>query len=406
MCDFLNSSEQLESVKELFQDKNISATDFDLKEIFVALEWNAKVDALRAWATSEKGVDPKAFDKAHHRWRILERLGGNPRNTREFVNLFCTRHSVKFSFDGRLTARDLGREPDIGSLADSLYLTGQELALPADMRKKEAISAALTEFNSNQKDAQLTAAQAAIIAPNAPAADDEWHKLAAAIADPSKQSHGYTIRALQTTIWQIKRKLVNDPKLPLEHHLMSVLTGPQGSGKTTFWNQFFTPLTGFIYPANFDELHDSANHDLWRHPVVLFDEMANAQRADMNIVKKAITADFFKSRMHYLHTSSYIRNAATMVGATNSTLGRIMFDTTGLRRFAPIQTLHGPSAAGDVAKVDWQALNSVNMLSLWHSVDHTAAHPLQSDPAAKAEWLNLDRSRTGNRHRGKLRKGL
>src|SRR5690606_14201247 len=98
-----------------------------------------------------------------------------------------------------------------------------------------------------QRDAHTHAACAAIIAPTAPPADDQWQQLAEAFAEQDKQSHGYTIRILQTAIWQLKRKLLNDPRYPVTDHLMCVLTGPQGSGKTSLWHKFFQPLAEFVY---------------------------------------------------------------------------------------------------------------------------------------------------------------
>lgn len=390
MSEYLNPNVQLEVVKDLYSTANLQSAGFDLNVLFCNLKWNDKVDQLRRWACNERGVPTKEFDKAHHIWRINERLGGYPRDVVEFVDLFCARHDVQIRFDNTMCATGLGLEPDAGSLSTDIYLLGAQLNLPISMRGKDAIAEALAKFTRTNRDNQIAAAQAAIIAQPSPHADAEWQRLAEAFADPKEQSHGYTIRVLQSTIWQVKRKLVNDPAYPVTDHQMMILTGPQGSGKTTVLTSFFSPMHQFVYMADFQQLTDSKNFDLWRHYIVFFDEMAYAQRTDIDSVKNAITSTHRTSRLHHSHSSANIRNCSTFVGATNGSLGTILYDKTGLRRYAPIATMSAPHlAATGVPVVNWNTINSINFALLWQSVDHTAAHPLMSDSMACDEWRTI-----------------
>lgn len=390
MSEYLNPSDQLKAIKELFSNANIAAQSYDLKALFAQFDPKVKPVELRAWAC-ERGVDQKAFDKAYHFYRAQERLGGYPDNVVELVDLFCKKHHVSVAFDSTITADDsLGRDSDLGSLTNDIYLCGAELHLPMAMRSKEAIGEALSKFVRTSRASQVTHARNSIIAATLPQAMDEWQRLAEAFADESQQSHAYVIRALQASVWQVKRKLVNNPAYPVTDHLMTILTGPQGSGKSTFWQKFFSPLAAFVYPADFKQLRDGKNFDLWRHPIVFFDEMAYAAKADIDEVKNAITSTHRTSRLHHSHSAANIRNSATFFGATNGSLGSIIFDKTGLRRFAPIATKAAPRAENEGrAVVDWEAINDIDFTRLWQSVDHTAAHPLVADSVARSEWAEI-----------------
>jgi hypothetical protein len=167
-------------------------------------------------------------------------------------------------------------------------------------------------------------------------------------------------------IWQVKRKLHG---LPVMEHLMPVIFGPQRIGKTEAVKRLLGPIQEISDPsADMAFLKD--NRELFRLATfyaVFFDEMANAERADVNILKQRISSDVVRWRMMRTTRLASAPNVATFIGATNTEIGEMLYDPTGLTRF---YQLHAPD------KLDWDAINNINYEDLWASVDHKAELPI------------------------------
>ncbi len=131
---------------------------------------------------------------------------------------------------------------------------------------------------------------------------------------------------------------------------------------------------------------------MWDFPVVLLDEMESAERSDMDGVKNAMTRYTKSGRAMYSGTTNTVRVRSTFWGTANGTLGDKIADTTGVQRFGPVPTKHKPvpeNIAAGLPVMNYEDINSTDFLKLWQSVGHLAAHPLQSDPEARAEWVQL-----------------
>ena len=255
----------------------------------------------------------------------------------------------------------------------------------------QALSDSFHAFISRQKDARVREVIDNIIVPPV-ACEADWEALATAIVDTEEVSVGYAVAVLKTTIWQVKRKMMADPAFPVSNHLMAILTGPQGAGKSSMARAFFQPLGDLLYCGDFAQITDKSNFDLWRFPLVFCDEMERAERSDIEAVKNAITSETRSGRTLYSNNVSTRRNDATFFGATNGRLADKIVDSTGMRRFAPIPVKHAPSTdniAAGLPVVDWDAIGKVDYLALWQSVDWKAGHPLQSNADALAEWRKL-----------------
>jgi hypothetical protein len=385
------TNQNLNSIKSIFKKTDLSSKNFDASLIFSGFDAAEDIQPLRKWAL-DKGMDAKTFDDAHRIWRVVETLGGFPKNVEAYVALYTASHGISARFDGLLTAPRAGAVaayPDLDSLGRSLRLLSAKLTLPF---KDNRIADAISQWLADAKQSRLEAAFNAINAPHPVNSEADWERLSYALADTDAVSAHYVTCVLKTAIWQVKRKLADDPAYPVHDHLMPILSGGQGAGKTECTMRFFAPIADLVARTNFSEITDGKNFGLWSFPVLFLDEMEAADRTDVEAIKSAITRDVKSARILYTGDTGTTRVRSTFWGCTNGTLGDKIADTTGLRRFAPIPVKHAPSAdniANNLPVVDWQAINAVDYLSLWQSVDHRAAHPLKSDEAANSEWTKL-----------------
>lgn len=207
--------------------------------------------------------------------------------------------------------------------------------------------------------------------PEAPRCSDEWTALVAAIVDTEAVSPGYAIATIQKFMWQVKRKMKD---LPVTAHLMPVFCGEQGNGKSTFVCRMLEPLHGIDRMVNFGEITDGRNIQLFDAFVLFTDEMEKAAKADIEAIKNVITATKLSRRIFHSNFMATLRQNATLIGATNGTLGSNIRDTTGLRRFAPIPTLRNPFKPG--RPVDWERINGIDFAALWRSVQINDPDPM------------------------------
>lgn len=387
----MTNNEIIESIKSTFDQVDLTSSNFNSLDLFTAFEADDDIKPLRRWAI-EKRMKADDFDRAYRYWRVTQTLGEYPETVEDYVRLYVARNLITARFDGLLLAPSNGAvaaNPDMAGLERDLRLMRDKVSLPF---KDRGIADAVSKWLAGARQARLEAAFASIVSNEPVDADADWITLCEAIADTDKMSAVYVARVLQATVWQVKRKLADDPDFPVHDHLMPILCGPQGSGKTQATMKFFGPIADLIAPTNFAEVTDGRNFDLWSFPVLFIDEMEAADRSDVEAIKNAITRPIKSGRVLYTSSTSTTRVRSTFWGCTNGTLGDKITDTTGLRRFGPIMVKHAPTPANEAAglpTVGWEAINGLNYHRLWQSVDHRAAHPLRSDPDACAEWASL-----------------
>ncbi len=166
-------------------------------------------------------------------------------------------------------------------------------------------------------------------------------------------------------MWQVKRKM---KKIPVTNHLMPILYGGQGSGKSCFIRQIIEPLADFAIDANFNMVQDERNISIWNNYVFLFDEMQYASKSDWGAIKNKITTPKLDMRVLYSNNTCKIDNNATFIGTSNDIgLDQSITDATGNRRFIGLNVL---------PKMNWDLINSIDFLSIWRSVDATGKDPI------------------------------
>lgn len=166
-------------------------------------------------------------------------------------------------------------------------------------------------------------------------------------------------------IWQIKRKL---RQLPVEHHMMPILYGKSGGGKSVAVAKLLEPLSTVALTTNMSVFEDRfGKRQFTRNYVMFFDELAGAWSSEVNHLKQVITSPVMEWRvMHSEGVASAPQNC-TFVGCTNDPVSERIKDATSARRFWQINCAD---------RLDWDSINSIDYLALWRSVDEQQPCPV------------------------------
>lgn len=171
------------------------------------------------------------------------------------------------------------------------------------------------------------------------------------------------LACIKQFVWQVRRKLFGKS---VTNHLMVVLFGQQGSGKSRALEKLLNPIWSLVLPTIICDIVDERfQPQLSKHFVAFIDEMAGSSRADIEKLKRIITAESVKVRKLGTNTGIHVAQNCTLLGASNKELVQIIKDTTGMRRFFELKTL---------PKIDWDTINSIDYIKLWKSIDEENNH--------------------------------
>ncbi len=228
---------------------------------------------------------------------------------------------------------------------------------------EEKIKDYLAEWISIARQAHLETVVASIRPYKGALAERELESfVTAAIVNPS----ALEIAVVKHFVWQVKRKML---KLPVTYHMMPVFYGPQGSGKSTAILKLLSPLGELVStPTGFNFVKDYREIQIFKDNFAIFsDEMAQADKADVNVLKNLISSPFVENRVMKLSTRERYANNATMIGATNRPLKDVIMDDTGARRFYELTC---PS------RMDYSAINAIDYALIWNAIDAEAESPI------------------------------
>lgn len=167
-------------------------------------------------------------------------------------------------------------------------------------------------------------------------------------------------------IWQVKRKFWN---LQSAYHMMPVLVGSQGGGKTRALEKFLKPIFDlYAIIPDMAVFNDERQLRLLTKNYVLFtDEMGRANEVQLGNLKNMIGEGLVVQRLMRSTSHESFQNRATFIGASNEIVSDIVYDATGMRRFWQIDCL---------VKFDWARVNATDFTKLWQSVDETGESPI------------------------------
>ena len=166
-------------------------------------------------------------------------------------------------------------------------------------------------------------------------------------------------------VWQVKRKLFG---LPVEHHMMPVLYGKTGGGKSVAVHKLLAAVQDISLSRDMSIFSDSfGKKQFSRNFVIFFDELSKSSTVDVNSLKNVITAPFIDWRsMRSEGTSSSPQNS-TFIACSNDPVSERICDPTSARRFWQINCAE---------RLDWEAINAIDYEMLWRSVDENSGCPL------------------------------
>ncbi|NYZ11586.1 hypothetical protein HL658_03420 [Azospirillum sp. RWY-5-1] len=199
------------------------------------------------------------------------------------------------------------------------------------------------------------------------AAEQEWDRFLRAILLDYEKDHILAGAVLSHLIWLVGRKIRT---LPVGGHMMPVLIGRQGGGKTEMVKRFLSPLGDAWIDSDFAKLADDRHSEVLANiPVHFLDEMSYASRTDIEVTKRKITAESITYRPLHTNVTKTVRNLASFIGCSNQPLGHSIQDTTGTRRFYAITVKD---------RLDWEVVNDIQWGLLWASVDAYGPSPLDA----------------------------
>lgn len=165
--------------------------------------------------------------------------------------------------------------------------------------------------------------------------------------------------------WQVKRKLFG---LQVDFHIMTVLVGKSGGGKSVAVQKLIEPLSEVTTFRDMKIFTDPfAKRAFNRSYIMHFDELARSQDADVNALKDVITASTTDWRGIGSETIHSAAQNCTFIGCSNLPLRERIKDPTSGRRFWQLDCAE---------RLNWERVNSVDYFSLWRSVDENGPCPI------------------------------
>ncbi len=182
------------------------------------------------------------------------------------------------------------------------------------------------------------------------------------------------VAVLQHFIWQVKQKLLNRP---VHYHLMPIVISPiQGTGKSTLVGRFLGPLHELASdPVALSDFADTRSSDLYRFPVVFIDDIDPIGRTAVPTLKRLMTSKAVRGRTLGTSNSDRRPQLSTLIGTANESVGALIADPTGHRRFFALPFRNGATQKGGDSTI-WQVVNATDYDLLWRSVDTFGPAPI------------------------------
>lgn len=318
--------------------------------------------------------------------RIIADLGKYPNNANEFVSLWLKARGYTITFSEQFQKAD-GTTHDINTILNHLNIWTQE----KDAFKR-VYEPALRLLMENERDAIMKRAFVDLsYDQNADPEMSELRKLVRIIVRPVEGDEAATERnyrgaevAFANFIYRVKNHMGafvgclrpdGDKRWCHHAHIMPVLFGAQGDGKTLAVRSLLKPLMDreLCSGVGFDILEDnSKQYRLTYMPVMSFDELAGLKNANVEKLKGIMTEERRDVRQIYQAASSRTL-VSTFIGCTNEDINGLIRDKSGNRRYFQMT----------VQKMDPKALKEIDAVKIWKSIDENAdVAPIYGDPDA------------------------
>ncbi|MFE1597516.1 VapE domain-containing protein [Methylobacterium sp. ID0610] len=349
---------------------------------------------VRAWIkqnASRLDWTVKDFEKALRCSRIKADLGAVPHNATELVATIVKRDKMSVLYNGlilndkmpMLEREGISDDLTVELLEEEAFFQNpkdenvdefcRKLRLIADIHKLPAPSERITDaVNQWITVSQRQRLQELYFDIRGPLTTRErlkaealWLEVANKLFVVSEDCPAnFVVAVLKKFMHQVKRKIRG---LKVKDHLMPVITGTQGKGKTTFVRAMLAAIEELVLGVDFKMIEDERNIDIWKSYILFIDEMGYASKANVDTVKNAITSEVLTRRPMRTNTQVTIKQNATFIGCSNKELAQLIKDPTGIRRFVALLFSNEP---------DWEFMNQIDWLLLWRCVDIEGADPI------------------------------
>ena len=192
--------------------------------------------------------------------------------------------------------------------------------------------------------------------------DEDLETLSAFVRAITGHENKVDVYVLAHWIQNIKRRLLG---LPARNHMMPVVVGKQGCGKSVALNKLVSVLGS--YDAGDVDLRGllSANDAsiVSERYTGVINELRNFDKADIESVKGLITMEKMNLRQAYSRKSEEYQVTISLMGTSNVLLSDVISDATGVRRFYEILV--------KTDKCDWGIINALDYVKLWQGISLT-----------------------------------
>lgn len=301
-------------------------------------------------------------NKALWNIKVIERVGGTPTTPMELVEQYIAHNDIEILLNNFLGKCGDELIEAIDAICDELQLMNDELSLGFRERMITVAFSKYLHTNSIKRRKHLIAK----VQFDGNTRANVWQTLVKTCFTDDDPVD-YNIAVAQKFIWQVKRKM---NKIKVYDHIMPVLYGTQGKGKTEFIKRFVEPISENVSYPNLKDITDSRSRQLWTRWILVVDEMEGYEKTDVDALKNVITKDIVTGRVLGTHYDFNEINAASLIGASNKSLDELIKDSTGMRRFIQLNW-------EDIDETGWSVINGIDFLGLWKSVDETCDDPLK-----------------------------
>jgi Virulence-associated protein E len=278
---------------------------------------------------------------------------------RMFVRTLLQRYGVKLDKDkGLVSTKDiyLGARGDIEeAVVNHIYYTGKVVKDRPRNLWLALINSEIDRMFIQRREGIIQTLLKNPAAVDSSQAVEEFVRVVTGNADP------VTSAVIRQFIWQVKRKMLGRP---VRWHIMPILWGAGGSGKSTIIRDYLLkPLQHLCLSSSrlFSDLNDERKFYQFNDNYVAFsDEMDHIEKVSMEALKNIISSETLEGRVLYRNSSKIYKQNCTFIATSNKSPSQLIYDSTGIRRFYYIKS---------VDKMDFEAVARLNIMEMWHSVD-------------------------------------
>lgn len=354
-----------------------------------------KINMLR----SVHKVKESDIAKAKRALKCNEELGCEVSNETDYVKAYCKKYNVEPKLDGTISGSDFmifgdskvylkdveGKTDSISKAyqkrfnerdeeyyVDSMLIQSNALGFHFNEKTISTIFQRYINNKSAQMIVEIVDTLSYSVAGSAVVRQkDLWNKLYDnAFKHPENDKHRELVIAIiKNFIHSVKRKLIGEKP---DFIVMPIFCGPQKTGKSYFMETLLSPLKSFLAESTMNEVADGRTIDLFKHYVIVLDELVRGDKTEWSRVKNNITADSVQGRILGSNSRKTQKNNASFIGATNLAKEQVIGDETGGRRFFGI---YFTTEKSDELYKNRDEVYE-NIIAMWRSVDENSPSPL------------------------------